>query len=48
MPTLDCVVIAAQQGHGKRAGVLSDYTFAVRDTKSGELRTLGKAYSGHH
>lgn len=46
MPTLDCVVVAAQQGHGKRAGVLSDYTFAVRDTKSGELRTLGKAYSG--
>ncbi|MDB4461736.1 ATP-dependent DNA ligase, partial [bacterium] len=46
MPTLDCVVIAAQQGHGKRAGVLSDYTFAVRDSKSGELRTLGKAYSG--
>lgn len=46
MPTLDCVVIAAQQGHGKRAGVLSDYTFAVRDTTSGELRTLGKAYSG--
>ncbi len=46
MPTLDCVVIAAQQGHGKRAGVLSDYTFAVHDLKSGELRTLGKAYSG--
>ncbi|MDB4265230.1 ATP-dependent DNA ligase, partial [bacterium] len=46
MPTLDCIVIAAQQGHGKRAGVLSDYTFAVRDAKSGELRTLGKAYSG--
>ena len=46
MPTLDCVVIAAQQGHGKRAGVLSDYTFAVKDTKSGELWTLGKAYSG--
>lgn len=46
MPTLDCVVIAAQQGHGKRAGVLSDYTFALRDEISGELRTLGKAYSG--
>jgi len=46
MPTLDCVVIAAQQGHGKRSGVLSDYTFAVRDEKSGDLRTLGKAYSG--
>jgi DNA ligase-1 len=46
MPTLDCVVIAAQQGHGKRAGLLSDYTFAVKDEESGELRTLGKAYSG--
>jgi DNA ligase-1 len=46
MPTLDCVVIAAQQGHGKRAEVLSDYTFAVRDERSGELLTLGKAYSG--
>ncbi|MGJ8695261.1 MAG: ATP-dependent DNA ligase [Verrucomicrobiaceae bacterium] len=46
MPTLDCVVVAAQQGHGKRAGVLSDYTFAVRDEESGELRILGKAYSG--
>jgi DNA ligase-1 len=46
MPTLDCVVIAAQQGHGKRSGVLSDYTFAVRDETSDELRTLGKAYSG--
>ncbi len=46
MPTLDCVVIAAQQGHGKRSGLLSDYTFALRDTNTGELRTLGKAYSG--
>lgn len=44
--TLDVVVVAAELGHGKRRGVLSDYTFAVRDTKSGELRTLGKAYSG--
>jgi len=46
MPSLDCVVIAAQQGHGKRAGVLSDYTFAIRDDKTGDLLTLGKAYSG--
>ena len=30
MPTLDCVVVAAEQGHGKRSDVLSDYTFAVR------------------
>jgi len=46
MPTLDCVVVAAEQGHGKRAEVLSDYTFAVRDERSGELRVIGKAYTG--
>lgn len=46
MPTLDCVVIKAQQGHGKRSGVLSDYTFAVKDETSGQLLTIGKAYSG--
>lgn len=46
MPTLDCVVTVAEQGHGKRSDVLSDYTFAVRDEATGELRTLGKAYSG--
>jgi DNA ligase-1 len=46
MATLDCVVVAAEQGHGRRSDVLSDYTFALRDTLSGELRTLGKAYSG--
>jgi DNA ligase-1 len=46
MPTLDCVVVAAEQGHGKRSDVLSDYTFAVRDSETGVLRVLGKAYSG--
>ena len=46
MPTLDCVVTYAEQGHGRRADVLSDYTFSVRDEASGELRVLGKAYSG--
>jgi DNA ligase 1 len=46
MPTLDCVVVAAEQGHGKRSDVLSDYTFAIRDEESGQLRILGKAYSG--
>jgi DNA ligase 1 len=44
--TLDCVVVAAEQGHGKRAEVLSDYTFAVRDEAGGALRVVGKAYSG--
>ena len=46
MPTLDCVVVIAEQGHGKRSDVLSDYTFAVRDEETGQLRILGKAYSG--
>ncbi|QTN31128.1 ATP-dependent DNA ligase [Akkermansiaceae bacterium] len=46
MPTLDCVVTFAEQGHGKRSHVLSDYTFSVLDERSGELRVLGKAYSG--
>ena len=46
MPTLDCVVVAAEQGHGKRSDVLSDYTFAIRDEANGHLRVLGKAYSG--
>jgi len=46
LATLDCVVVAAEYGHGKRSGLLSDYTFAVRDADTGTLRILGKAYSG--
>ena len=42
--TLDVVVVAAEYGHGKRARVLSDYTFAVRAGQG--LVTIGKAYSG--
>jgi DNA ligase 1 len=45
LATLDVVVTGAEFGHGKRAGILSDYTFAVRDS-SGELLNVGKAYSG--
>ena len=45
LATLDVVVTGAEFGHGKRAGILSDYTFAVRTT-DGELRNVGKAYSG--
>ena len=44
LATLDVVVTGAEFGHGKRAGVLSDYTFAVRDGDA--LRNVGKAYSG--
>lgn len=43
--TLDVVVVKAEQGHGKRSHVLSDYTFAVKD-ETGALRVVGKAYSG--
>ena len=50
LPTIDCVVTAAEYGHGKRRGVLSDYTFAVWDGEPGEedarLVNVGKAYSG--
>lgn len=45
LDTLDVVVVMAEYGHGKRAGLLSDYTFAVRDGE-GRLRIIGKAYSG--
>jgi DNA ligase 1 len=44
LDTIDAVIIAAEYGHGKRAGVISDYTFAVR--RGEELKTIGKAYSG--
>ncbi len=47
LSTLDCVVVAVEWGHGKRANVLSDYTFAVRRAAADdELLTIGKAYSG--
>src|SRR5262249_57501620 len=45
LATLDCVVTGVEFGNGKRAGVLSDYTFAVRGS-NGELLNVGKAYSG--
>jgi DNA ligase 1 len=46
--TIDAVLIAAQPGSGRRANLLTDYTFAIwRDEPSGpELVTIAKAYSG--
>ncbi len=44
LPTLDVVVTAVEYGHGKRIGVLSDYTFAVWN--GDRLVNIGKAYSG--
>jgi DNA ligase-1 len=50
LATLDVVVTAVEYGHGKRIGVLSDYTFAVweKDSSTDEVRlvNIGKAYSG--
>lgn len=42
--TLDVVVTAAEQGHGRRAIFLSDYTFGVREGE--RFLNVGKAYSG--
>jgi len=44
LATLDVVVTSVEYGHGKRVGVLSDYTFAVWD--GDRLANIGKAYSG--
>ena len=44
LATLDVVVTAVEYGHGKRIGVLSDYTFGVWD--GDHLVNIGKAYSG--
>jgi DNA ligase 1 len=44
LATLDVVVTAVEYGHGKRIGVLSDYTFAVWE--GNRLVNIGKAYSG--
>jgi len=44
LATLDVVVTAVEYGHGKRIGVLSDYTFGV--WAGDRLVNIGKAYSG--
>ena len=42
--TVDAVLVAAQPGSGKRASLLTDYTFAVWN--EGALVPFAKAYSG--
>jgi DNA ligase-1 len=42
--TIDAVLIYAQPGSGKRASLLTDYTFGLWD--GGELVPVAKAYSG--
>ena len=47
MATLDVVVTGVERGHGRRRGVLSDYTFAVRASETDPtLLNVGKAYNG--
>ena len=43
--TVDCVMMYAQRGNGRRSSFYSDYTFGCW-TESGELLPVGKAYSG--
>ncbi|MDO8882897.1 ATP-dependent DNA ligase [Pseudotabrizicola sp.] len=42
--TVDAVMIYAQSGHGRRANLFSDFTFALRD--GNDLVPFTKAYSG--
>ena len=42
--TIDAVLIYAQKGHGKRASLFTDYTFALWD--GDDLVPFAKAYSG--
>ena len=46
--SVDAVLVYAQRGHGRRASLYSDYTFAVWDARDGERRLtpFAKAYSG--
>ena len=41
---LDAVLVYAQAGHGRRAGLYTDYTFALRDGEG--LVPFAKSYSG--
>ena len=42
--TIDAVMLYAQRGHGRRANLYTDFTFAVKDGDN--LVTFAKAYSG--
>jgi DNA ligase 1 len=48
--TVDCVLMYAQRGSGKRSSYYSDYTFGAWDNRPDgtlELVPVGKAYSGY-
>jgi DNA ligase 1 len=48
LATLDVVVTGVEYGNGRRAAVLSDYTFAIRDPHDPKapLKNVGKAFTG--
>ena len=44
--TLDCAIVAAEWGHGRRTGTLSNYHLAVRGGPTGEWAMIGKTFKG--
>ena len=44
--TLDLVVLAAEWGHGRRSGWLSNLHLGARDPASGATVMLGKTFKG--
>jgi DNA ligase-1 len=44
--TLDLVVLAAEWGHGRRRGRLSNLHLGARDTVTGDFVMLGKTFKG--
>ncbi len=44
--TIDVVIVAAEWGHGRRSGWLSNYHLAVYDASSGRFVTVGKTFKG--
>ena len=46
MHTLDLVVLAAEWGHGRRQGLLSNLHLGARDPRTGGFVMLGKTFKG--
>ena len=44
--TLDLVILAAEWGHGRRRGWLSNLHLGARDTENGGFAMLGKTFKG--
>ncbi|MEX5217268.1 MAG: ATP-dependent DNA ligase [Nitrospiraceae bacterium] len=44
--TLDLVILAAEWGHGRRTGLLSNLHLGARDVESGQFIMLGKTFKG--